>query len=108
MKTPAIAVHPIVPSAVRPCWTSSVAMAGASPRWLPTAAEDEDGVGDEEEAEDRGEHAHRLLHAPQVQHHEQDDGRPLGGHLPGARDAGGRKLQMASPPAAIDTEMVST
>ena len=24
-----------------------------------------------------GQHAHRLLHAPEVQHHEQDDGRTL-------------------------------
>ena len=83
MKTPAIAVQPHRAHRGAALLGELGGDGGGLAEVAAHPAEDEDGVGDEEEREDRGEDAHRLLHAAQVEDHEQHDGRPLGGDLPG-------------------------
>jgi hypothetical protein len=107
MKIPAIAIQPIDPRAVRPSRINSGAMTGTSPTWLPTAPKMRIACVRRKSMKIG---ASTLTDSFTPRRFSATSSRmaaPSAGTFQTMRCAG-RKLHTASPPAAIDTEMVST
>jgi hypothetical protein len=107
MKMPAIAIQPIDPSAVRPSRTSSGAMTGTSPTWLPIAPKMRIAWVRRKSMKIGASTLTDSFTPRRFSTTSSTMAAPSAGTFQTAR-CGGKKLQMASPPAAIDTEMVST
>ena len=111
MSSLSVAEHPERGDSSRPrspC-TSRRRRAGSSGTWPPIATSEQDGVRHEEQREDRRDRGDRLLHAAQV-HQRRAARRPANVERRARRRATtrGRKLKIASAPAAIEIVIVRT